>query len=380
MRIVYCYNTLWKTGGIETITAFKANALSYIDGNEVWVIVTDTPQSHQNVLSPNVHLVDLGIHYNEISSRFPFNLIRRFSKRRLHRKKLRRLFQEIIPDIVISLGGHERKILPFLYGPWVLLRECHTISNLHIATQNKLVKVTAWLGEIIEFRLLFKRYDCIVVLTEEDKRTYWHNDARVTVIENPLRFSSVQLSPLTAKRVVSIGRLSQIKGFSQLIRAFKIVVDSYPDWELHIYGDGPERQSILDEILSLGIQDSVILHGMTNSVQEELTNASIYACSPRYEGFGLAILEAMSCGLPVVSTDCPYGPRALIDNGHSGFLVPVDDVQGLSDKISLLIGDSNLRKQMGVNAHNSTKKYCPDQIIPRWMELFQKLVSEKKHN
>ena len=97
MRIVYCYNTLWKTGGMETITAFKANALSYIDGNDVWVIVTDAPQSHQNVLSPNVHLVDLGIHYDEISSRFPFNLIRRFSKRQLHRKRLRKLFQEILP-------------------------------------------------------------------------------------------------------------------------------------------------------------------------------------------------------------------------------------------------------------------------------------------
>ena len=378
MRIVYCYNTLWKTGGIETITAIKANALSRLEGNDVWVVVTDSPDHAPDVLSPNVHLVDLGIHYDKISWRFPLNLIQLLPKRCLHRKKLRRLFHEIHPDVVISAGGHERKILPFLLGPWVLIRECHSISNYHQISQNNLVKTTGWLGEMIEFRLLSKRYDRIVVLTEEDKRIYWHNNDRVIVLENPLRFSSVKLSSLTKKKVISVGRLSPVKGFSQLIRAFRTVVDLYPDWELHIFGEGPERESLLDEIQSLGLQNSVSLHGTTKQVQEELTQASIYACSSRFEGFGLSILEAMSCGLPIVSFDCPYGPRSLIDNGHSGFLVPLDDVQGLSEKICLLIEDANLRKTMGENAYNSTKKNNLDLVTSRWMDLFLELLSKKK--
>lgn len=378
MRIVYCYNTLWKTGGIETITAIKADALSRLEGNDVWVVVTDSPDHAPDVLSPNVHLVDLGIHYDKISWRFPLNLIQLLPKRCLHRKKLRRLFHEIHPDVVISAGGHERKILPFLLGPWVLIRECHSITNYHQISQNNLVKTTGWLGEMIEFRLLFKRYDRIVVLTEEDKRIYWHNNDRVIVLENPLRFSSVKLSSLTKKKVISVGRLSPVKGFSQLIRAFRTVVDLYPDWELHIFGEGPERESLLDEIQSLGLQNSVSLHGTTKQVQEELTQASIYACSSRFEGFGLSILEAMSCGLPIVSFDCPYGPRSLIDNGHSGFLVPLDDVQGLSEKICLLIEDANLRKTMGENAYNSTKKNNLDLVTSRWMDLFLELLSKKK--
>ena len=378
MRIVYCYNTLWKTGGIETITAIKADALSRLEGNDVWVVVTDSPDHAPDVLSPNVHLVDLGIHYDKISWRFPLNLIQLLPKRCLHRKKLRRLFHEIHPDVVISAGGHERKILPFLHGPWVLIRECHSVTNKHQTSQNNLVKMTGWLGEMIEFRLFYKRYDRIVVLTEEDKRINWHNNDRVIVLENPLRFSLVKLSSLTKKKVISVGRLSPVKGFSQLIRAFKTVVDLYPDWELHIFGDGPERESLLDEIQSLGLQNSVSLHGTTKQVQEELTQASIYACSSRFEGFGLSILEAMSCGLPIVSFDCPYGPKSLIDNGHSGFLVPLDDVQGLSEKICLLIEDANLRKTMGENAYNSTKKNNLDLVTSRWMDLFLELLSKKK--
>ena len=378
MRIVYCYNTLWQTGGIETITATKANALSQLEGNDVWVVVTDSPDHAPDVLSPNVHLVDLGMHYDKISWRFPLNLVLLLPKRCLHRKKLRRLFHEIHPDVVISAGGHERKILPFLHGPWVLIRECHTITNNHQTSQDNLVKTTRWLGEMIEFRLFSKRYDRIVVLTEEDKRINWHNNDRVIVLENPLRFSSISLSSLTKKKVISVGRLSPVKGFSQLIRAFKTVVDLYPDWELHIFGEGPERESLLDEIQSLGLQNSVSLHGPTKQVQEELTQASIYVCTSHFEGFGLSILEAMSCGLPIVSFDCPYGPRSLIDNGRSGFLVPLDDIQGLSKKICLLIEDANLRKTMGENAYNSTKKNNLDLVTSRWMDLFLELLSKKK--
>ena len=378
MRIVYCYNTLWQTGGIETITATKANALSQLEGNDVWVVVTDSPDHAPDVLSPNVHLVDLGMHYDKISWRFPLNLVLLLPKRCLHRKKLRRLFHEIHPDVVISAGGHERKILPFLHGPWVLIRECHTITNNHQTSQDNLVKTTRWLGEMIEFRLFSKRYDRIVVLTEEDKRINWHNNDRVIVLENPLRFSSISLSSLTKKKVISVGRLSPVKGFSQLIRAFKTVVDLYPDWELHIFGDGPERESLLDEIQTLGIQNSVSLHGPTKQVEEELTQASIYVCTSHFEGFGLSILEAMSCGLPIVSFDCPYGPRSLIDNGRSGFLVPLDDIQGLSKKICLLIEDANLRKTMGENAYNSTKKNNLDLVTSRWMDLFLELLSKKK--
>ena len=86
----------------------------------------------------------------------------------------------------------------------------------------------------------------------------------------------------------------------------------------------------------------------------------------------------MSCGLPIVSFDCPYGPRSLIDNGRSGFLVPLDDIQGLSKKICLLIEDANLRKTMGENAYNSTKKNNLDLVTSRWMDLFLELLSKKK--
>ena len=96
-----------------------------------------------------------------------------------------------------------------------------------------------------------------------------------------------------------------------------------------------------------------------------------------FEPFGLVIAEAMSCGLPVVAFDCPYGPATIINESVNGFLIPSDNVQYFADKLSLLIGDTSFRKQMGQAALESSDRFTPDYIMPQWLALFDEL--SKKH-
>lgn len=151
------------------------------------------------------------------------------------------------------------------------------------------------------------------------------------------------VSDTSAKVVVAIGRLREQKGFDLLIPAFSHVVAVRPDWTLRIYGEGSERQALQQLIRDCGLQDHVVLAGWSTSIGEELGQASLFALSSRSEGFPMVLLEAMSKGLPVVSYDCPYGPREIISHGRDGLLVPAQDVAGLAAALLELIGDDARR-------------------------------------
>lgn len=121
------------------------------------------------------------------------------------------------------------------------------------------------------------------------------------------------------------------------------------------------------------------LCGNTSQVQEKMCDSSIFVLSSRFEGLPLVMLEAMSCGLPVVSYDCPCGPKDIITDGVDGFLVPTDDEQMLAEKICYLIENPNIRTQMGTAALKKSENYHIDKIIPMWMSLFERLIAEKRN-
>ena len=184
-------------------------------------------------------------------------------------------------------------------------------------------------------------------------------------------------SPLTEKRVIAAGRLVRQKNFASLIRAWKEVHAKHPDWKLDIYGEGSLKTSLEKLIADLQLEGAVCLQGKTQEIFKEMTNSSIFVLSSIYEGFGLVIVEAMSCGLPVVSYACPCGPKDIIEDGKDGFLVEVNDEQTLAARINQLIEDEELRRQMSQAALQKSEKYKMERIIPMWMDLFEKLKREK---
>lgn len=380
MRIVYCLNSIRYLGGMPRVTINKANALADVQGNDVYVIVTDNKEGVQvQQLSNKVHLIDLDINYykgDTKRSKLANYLIGQV-QRRVHKKKLYEELCRIKPDVVISVGTSEKYMLLSMRNrTWKIMREFHHVrKNYRSKTANSLIeKVMAPILDFYEFKLKDKSYDRIVVLTEGDKEANWKGWDNVRVMPNPVSFQCLNPSPLNEKSIVAIGRLDPIKNFSSLINAFKIVSQKHHDWTLKIYGDGALREDLEVQINKLELSDNVSLMGFTNNIEEALSSSSLFVLSSITEGFPLVILEAMECGVPVVSYQCPYGPQDIISDAKDGFLVPVGDERMMADRICQLIEDEELRRKMGAAAKETAKQYHTDVITKQWMTLFDELV------
>ena len=379
MKIVYCLNSIRFLGGIQRVTTVKANALAEIPGNEVYVVVTDNkagPAIHE--LSPKVHLIDLDINYYDRNQERSMltNLIVGMAKGIPHKKALKRTLRQINPDIVVSVGMSEKYMLTSMKRrTWKIIREFHSEKNYRSKHARSLFKkVQGKVSDFYEFHYADKKFDRIVVLTDEDKETNWQGWSNVSVMPNPVAFKCDTPSDLRDKTVISMGRLEPVKNFSSLISAFQIVAQRHPDWTLKIYGDGSLKGSLQKQINESGLQDNVSLMGFSSDMKNVLRQSSIFAFSSLVEGFALVIVEAMECGLPVISYQCSCGPKDIITNGKDGFLVPVNDEQMFADKICDLIEDENLRRQISYAARVRAQHYHVENIAQQWMDLFNEVM------
>jgi len=217
-----------------------------------------------------------------------------------------------------------------------------------------------------------KRLDRFVVLTEEDKLA-WPELTNVCVIPDPLSFVPTQISTLTEKRVVAVGRYVYQKGFDLLLQAWAKVEKECPDWQLAIYGDG-DRATYLQQMKELGIDSSRChLNGPTSNIQQEYANSSLFVFSSRFEGFGMVLVEAMSCGLPVVSFACPCGPKDIVSNGEDGLLVTNGNIDKLAEAMTKLIRDDNQRVSMSQSALRNVERFRIERIAQQWKQLFTSL-------
>ena len=380
MKVVFCLSNVNPLGGVDLATCTKVNAISETDDCQVWLVITEKPETLPIKLSPKVHLVDLTIRYNDNKLNFPWNLYFVLKKKRRHKKGLVSLFSTIQPDIIVSISN-ELSILTSIRGPWKIIREQHSVRKWDgqpIPSSG----IKALLYKVASYQesfLLRNKVDKVVVLTQEQKRADWPDNDNVIVIPNPIRFNVKTPSPLNEKRAIAVGRLAYEKNYTSLVRAWARVASSCPSWTLDIYGEGGERQRIEEEIERNHLIGIVSLKGGTTRIEKELLASSLFVMTSKYEAFSLAIVEALSCGLPVVSYSCPYGPLSIIDDGYNGYLVPLDDEVSLANRICQLFLDEPLRKQMGAKAFDSAKQYGTDRIVGMWMDLFRGLIVEKQN-
>lgn len=190
MKIVYCTDSICYAGGIQTVTICKANALALIPNNTVWIIVTDNKERKLRLLNDAVHLIDLNINYFEDDWKSKYHLIKGFFiKRREHKKKLREVLNKIAPDVVISTGTSEKNFIPTLkiQSNPVFIREIHSVKNYRtLSAKNIFDKFIAYVGNLLDYHYHIRKYDKVVVLTEEDKRENWRDVPYVTAIPNPI--------------------------------------------------------------------------------------------------------------------------------------------------------------------------------------------------
>jgi glycosyltransferase involved in cell wall biosynthesis len=374
MKIAYCLNSIRYVGGVSRITIVKANAFSEIPENEVFIIVTDNKKGIlTEELNSQVHLIDLDVNYYDDDWKSKWhNLKGIIFKRCKHRKRLEKALRDIQPDIVISVNQSEKHILPSIKGKWKTIREFHLVSDYRKRFAFTFFdKVMAWMGDFYDQHFTLKKYDHIVVLTNEDKEMNWKGWEKVSVIPNPRTFQCNSHSSLEKHIVMSAGRLSGEKNYIDLIEAFGMVVNKHPDWTLEIYGEGPERKLLEKKIISLHLDKNISLKGLSTNIRENFLNASIAAFTSLYEGFLLSIVEAMECGVPVVSYATPCGPRDIISDGQDGYLVEMGDKSALADRLCQLIEDSEKRKQMGQAARKKAQDFAIENIMKQWQTLFE---------
>ncbi|MEV0225276.1 glycosyltransferase family 4 protein [Streptomyces sp. NPDC050704] len=221
----------------------------------------------------------------------------------------------------------------------------------------------------------YPRFDAVAVLTERDRREYEEllPGTRIVHIPNAVHSLDQVPSDHRSKIAVAAGRLFPQKGFDLLIPAWAKLVETYPDWQLRIYGSGEKKCELRTLIEEHHLYNHVFLMGHSDRLDDELAKASFYVLSSRFEGLPMVMIEAMSHSLPVVSFDCPTGPSDVLTHGVDGLLVPPEDPDALAEAMGKLMGDRALRADMGVAAVLTAASYGPDAVHPRWEALFREL-------
>ncbi len=227
--------------------------------------------------------------------------------------------------------------------------------------------------------VIVKKFDKFLILTEED-RGYWRDIPNIEVIPNAALFPGHKYSDVSGRRVIAVGRLDYQKGFDRLIDAWNMVVSDshFKDWHLDIFGQGEWRDKLQKMIDDYGIGNSVQINKPTNSIWDEYAKSSLLVMSSNYEGFPMVMIEAMACGVPVISFDFQSGPRDIIQDGENGFLVKNGDIEGLANAMMKLMQDAGLRKKFSDNALKITDTYSEQKIMDKWTNLFNTLIEDEK--
>jgi glycosyltransferase involved in cell wall biosynthesis len=223
---------------------------------------------------------------------------------------------------------------------------------------------------------LYPKLDALTVLTSRDRDAYAEHigaPARIERIPNTARDMGSGRADLSAKTVLTAGRLATQKGYDLLIPAWAAVAERHPDWRLQIYGGGPMRKELDALVAEHGLGESVSLHGPSRDLGADMDRASIYVLSSRVEGLPLVMLEAMSKGMAVVSFDCPTGPADIIDDHRNGLLVPAQDIEGLGRALCEMIEDEDLRRRCADAAVETAREYSVEAVMPMWDDLLAEL-------
>lgn len=335
-------------GGLERVWTDRMNALSEDPSYVIFLVTTD--QGDHPVpypLSKKVHHIDLKVRLTRYYSCSGFRRI--FVYWQLMSKfhgRMHTLLSEVEPDILIGTTSTFTDALIRCKGNIPLVVESHGLYErpYHMEKMTLFKRIKAY----FHYRTLAKA-DMLVSLTKADGAQWQKLCRHVCVIPNLAHLNPLsEYSTCESKKVIFVGRNDPQKGYEMLREIWALVQKRRPDWSLSI-------------------------HSQTADIMAQYRQSSILIVTSVYEPFGLVMPEAMSCGVPVVAFDCPYGPSEIITDGYDGFLIKSGDVNAFVEKLILLMDDDGLRKRMGQHAVASSRRYSKERIIPLWRGLYDKL-------
>lgn len=377
MKLIYCIHSVYNPGGMERVLLNKVRYLVEKMGWEILIVTTD--QHNRPPFYPfpaEVRMVDLGINYSEDNAKGTLAKVRGYLKRRTqHKKALTTLLMQERADIVVSLYPSESSFLPAIKDGSKKVLELHYCKFFRLQYGRK-----GLMGLIDRYRTrlderLVRRFDRFVVLTEEDKG-YWGNLPNIEVIPNAALFIAPRHSTQTEKRVIAVGRLDYQKGFDRLIEAWALVQQNPAcrSWRLDIFGQGEWQEMLEEMIRERNLGQTAQINPPSKQIGEEYAASSILVMSSHYEGFPMVMIEAMACGVPVVSYDFKCGPRDIIREGDNGLIIPEGDISALAEGIGRLIQEEELRRSMSMKAQEVTTTYSEEKVMRRWITLFNSMA------
>jgi GalNAc-alpha-(1->4)-GalNAc-alpha-(1->3)-diNAcBac-PP-undecaprenol alpha-1,4-N-acetyl-D-galactosaminyltransferase len=355
-------------GGAERVISIVANYW-VCQGWDVTLIMLVAPNEPSFYpLDPRIKLRALGLAGESAN---PLIAIAKAGQRI---KILRREIIASQPDVVISFMNAVNVYAIFacagLKIPTIVCEHIYPGSNDATKLWQFLMKWT------------YRYADLVTVLTQNALPFYPATRGyRTIVMPNPVTTpaSIGTIKPLlSAPSAIAIGRLHPQKGFDLLLGAFARLQAKYPDWQLTILGEGPMRAELEELRSQLQLTGRVHFPGLVTNVREYLAQADLFVMPSRFEGFPMALCEAMACGLPVLAADCLSGPRDIIINGVDGVLVAPEDVDALTAQLDALMSDPARRKQLAHNAPQILDRFGVERVMGLWQDAIDSVIDRKR--
>ena len=375
MKILYVCDKLAIRAGLERVVIDKANWLVEYGGYDVCLLTVN--QGRNPIcfpLHPNVSCDDLDIQFHQ-QYHLPFwkRLMKKRQLSHLFRERLASKIKQEKPDVIVCTRFDYIQDVAKVKGSVPYIYESHSARLASKFEGDSLLRrIYVWY-----LQSAVRKADMVVALTNGDAEEWRKMAPNVCVIPNPVHLNtSGAYSNCKAKSAIYVGRFSRQKDIHSLLHIWTLVHQRHPDWSLHTYGGyGELRDVILEKIRQMDA--NIYTHGPTLDIIERYKENSILLLTSRYEPFGLALPEAMSCGLPVVAFDCPYGPADIITDSVDGFLVRNRSDEDFASRVSSLIGDMEMRLKMGEAGLQSSKRYDVGVIMPLWKDLFERISTKR---
>lgn len=373
MKAMFILHSLANFAGVERVMSGKINYLAS-QGHDI-CLVTYEQCSHPIVypLEQSVRHVDLDCRFFTLF-RYPMyiRVLKFCAMKRLFRERLGNEIAQFQPDVVVFPTNAN----DFLQEMVTIYPSVPRIVESH-GTFNKLIKKTSLKERIVGLiRMKYvKKCSLLVTLTNSDAKCWMKHLSNVKVIPNPITTYCVELNAMTKKemRIISVGRLDKLKRFDRLLVAFSLIARKYPTWHLDIFGEGDERVSLELLVKSLKLDCLVTIHTPSNHIMDEYMRSQFLVMSSDSEGFGMVLIEAMSCGIPVVSTNCEFGPSEIVDEGITGLLAECN-ARDLANKMDWMMSHDNERREMGRKAHSAMAKYRKEIVMKQWEEAYLSVI------
>lgn len=378
MRFLFVIKSFAQVAGVERVMSDKMNYLASA-GHHI-MLVTYEQGNHPLifVLRPNIKHEDIDCRFFTL---LRMSLIKRFIKslmmKRKFYKQIKTIIEDFKPDTIIS-PTYPLDIIGDLAAA---KGDSRFIIESHMAYVQALKEYSKYRSRIGSFiaklydkhalRLL-RRCDCLVVLTQGDCNFWSQYIHHVKVLPNPLTSypEIIDDVPKDNYRIISIGRLTSIKRFDRLIDAFSKICNDNPNWHIDIFGDGSDKDMLNSQISKLHLNNRIIIHPPTNDIFTEMKKSQFLVMTSESEGFPLVLIEAMACGIPCLSFDCPYGPGEIIEHNKTGLLAVNGDISDLANKMQYLMTNPNIIQEMSKEARASASKYKKETVMKAWEQLY----------